>query len=157
MQQAAKAMTPVKLVLKKELWDDKINPAQTHVADGIHSTKVVRPAARVELVNNRASMHSVSHKTHMQSHANTLVKSTGSQITPNNEERKSSSKEGKMDNQKKTEEELGEIAEGGGEKNRKQHLLKHPCDERRVGHLQNLAWSIQSSSATASSRSRVCV
>lgn len=52
----------------------KINPAQTHVADGIHSTKVVRPAARVELVNNRASMHSVSHKTHMQSHANPLVK-----------------------------------------------------------------------------------
>lgn len=25
----------------------------------------------------------------------------------------------------------------------KQHLLKHPCDESRVGHLQKLAWSIQ--------------
>ena len=74
MQQAAKAMTPVKLVSKKELWDDKINRAQTHAADGVHSTKVVRPAARVELVNNRASMHSVSHKTHMQSHTNALVK-----------------------------------------------------------------------------------
>lgn len=68
-------------------------------------------------------------------------------------------KKEKTDNQRKLKKNWEKLQTegGGGEKNRKQHLLKHPCDERRVGHLQNLAWSIQSSSATASSRSRVCV
>lgn len=98
-------------------------------------------------------------QTHIESHTNAHA---ASHTHVNNAESSARGRKKKKKNYpKRSQKQAGKNLQLGyvreGEMKMKQYLLKPACDGSRVGHLQKLARSIQSSSATASSQSPVCV